>query len=154
MTKYEPTNQEIHATDAYQQAKAISELIPIPEYSQDVRDYEKKLDEYREVCGNLNSTWFGRFETNPSKPEFSENIQVFARIEEDLKQARALHANIEILVSKHKMEEKRQAEWQAIWDARRQQDIVRVNAFIVVKERLTQENKIKAKAERQKAKTA
>ena len=149
MSKYEPTNVEIHATEIYQQAKATAELIPIPEYSEDVKDYERKLNEYRELCGNLNSSGFGRFETTqPNKPEFKNNLEVFSRIEEDLKQARALHENITTLVTKHKMEETRRAEWQAIWEIRSQKDRITLNAYKVAKEDLTKQNKDKAKAER------
>lgn len=150
MTKYEPTNAEIYATETYQNAKAIAELIPIPEYSEDVKDYERKLDEYREICGDLNSSGFGRFTTNPSIPEFNDNLIVFTTIEDNLNKARALHENITTLITKYKLEEKRQAERKAIWDTRRQQDQITLNAYLVAKERLTQENKNKAKAERAK----
>lgn len=154
MSKYEPTNLEIHATEIYKNAKATAELIPIPEYSQDVKDYEKKLDEYREICGDLNSSGFGRFATKPTNPEFNDNLIAFSQIEENLKKARALHDNINTLITKYNMEERRQAEWQAVWDTRRLQDQITLNAFLVAKERLTQENKNKAKAERLQAKNA
>ena len=151
MSKYEPTNLEIHATEIYQNAKATAELIPIPEYSIEVQGYEQILSDYREVCGDLNSSGFDRFITNPADKDqgFSDNLIVFANIESNLNKARTLHAKI-VECIKAGLADQKQAEWEAIWDARRQQNQITLNAYLVAKERLTQQNKNKAKAERAK----
>ena len=155
MSKYEPTNLEIHATETYKQAKETAELIPIPHYSIEVQGYEQILSDYREVCADLNSSGFGRFSTNPADKDqgFSDNLIVFTNIESNLNKARTLHAKI-VECIKAGIADQKQAEWEAIWNARRQQDTITLNAFLVAKDRLTQENKNKAKAERLQAKKA
>lgn len=141
--RYEPTNSEIHETAIYKRALEAANLIETPDFSPEVSEWLKIVDDYREVCRELNSTYARRFETSKfTNGDFQDNALTFQTIQANLNKAIALH---NLLTDKIALAVQYENEWQTRWDINMNRQEILANAYQVAKAWLIEQHKAEMK---------